>query len=717
MLDDNNRIIYKPAQYEAIKELVDKRIADGSLHPDVLNKRLAEFGLSIQSTDFTTKLQNITELSKIRSTLLQDIVDRLYTDILTLYKSIEQAENTYVFKNRKIQQELSNSKDNYLKVKSDVKAFINGYKHPEYDEVRFINFYDKNNYVTGENDLAMITSKGNKLKLNGSQTLISSLTDIKASFNIEANMYTVEGNVNSIVDNNPNTYWQTTVLSETLVDNFKCNVVISTNTVQKVSSISILPSCPYPQVVSNIEYSLDGITWKTVPDFEPSLATQNTDYVVFDFGTIEAKFFKVELTQFNSIYRDKLIPESVNNSDIDTISGRLANNISMIDFSNSESRSEEIVQNISQAIINSAIFDSNVLTRVNGYEYVFGLSEIVLSFSDNFLTGFYSSKPFSNLKNAFLIQVLANDKSSNKTSIEYNIDIGDNTRIPILPIGRDNFVENELLELNGDDLTAQTRFTIDIDKGVSVYRNGVEMPSNRFVFSSNSVSLLNSSYGEPIDNSSVYTIAYFSVKGDEINLLEQLNSKPFEESFNGTDGRYGIELTYYPFIEYGVINDFKNFYYDNGDYIYSGPPNTILAFATNNPFERMQIPENLVNAILQILYLDGIPYGSTASSQKVYSPISIYIDGVKARNITNYIGDEQPALSKNPIGQTNYEYIQRGNFITFGTDIVGKNIVVKYNVLAKQIAVNVVLRQTTIGDNSNTPVVKDITLLIKARHK
>lgn len=717
MLDDNNRIIYKPAQYEAIKELVDKRIADGSLHPDVLNKRLAEFGLSIQSTDFTTKLQNITELSKIRSTLLQDIVDRLYTDILTLYKSIEQAENTYVFKNRKIQQELSNSKDNYLKVKSDVKAFINGYKHPEYDEVRFINFYDKNNYVTGENDLAMITSKGNKLKLNGSQTLISSLTDIKASFNIEANMYTVEGNVNSIVDNNPNTYWQTTVLSETLVDNFKCNVVISTNTVQKVSSISILPSCPYPQVVSNIEYSLDGITWKTVPDFEPSLATQNTDYVVFDFGAIEAKFFKVELTQFNSIYRDKLIPESVNNSDIDTISGRLANNISMIDFSNSESRSEEIVQNISQAIINSAIFDSNVLTRVNGYEYVFGLSEIVLSFSDNFLTGFYSSKPFSNLKNAFLIQVLANDKSSNKTSIEYNIDIGDNTRIPILPIGRDNFVENELLELNGDDLTAQTRFTIDIDKGVSVYRNGVEMPSNRFVFSSNSVSLLNSSYGEPIDNSSVYTIAYFSVKGDEINLLEQLNSKPFEESFNGTDGRYGIELTYYPFIEYGVINDFKNFYYDNGDYIYSGPPNTILAFATNNPFERMQIPENLVNAILQILYLDGIPYGSTASSQKVYSPISIYIDGVKARNITNYIGDEQPALSKNPIGQTNYEYIQRGNFITFGTDIVGKNIVVKYNVLAKQIAVNVVLRQTTIGDNSNTPVVKDITLLIKARHK
>lgn len=716
MLDDNVKIIYKPAQYDAIKELIDKRIADGSLHPDLVDNRLAELGLSIRSTDFATKLQNITSLSKIRSTMLQDIVDRLYADIITLYKSIEQAENTINFKNKKIQQQLAASQDIYLKVKSDVKAHIDGFKNPEYDEIRKITFYDKTNSATTES-IAIVDQRGSKLKLNGRSVNIGTKTRVTPSFLLDADMYLVEGNVKSIIDSNPNTYWQTTVLSEALVPSFSVQIKLALSTIETLSSVSILPACPYPQKVSNLEHSIDGINWNVVAGFDPILATQNTDYVVIDFPAIQTRFIRITLEQFNGIFRDKLIPETVNDTTPEFISNRIGHNLSLIDYSDYDKRSAEIKTQITNAIIQSAIYSSNVLTRVNGYEYSFGIAEVALLNTVYDSSSSYLSRSFSNHKNAFLVELNTTEIKMPNTSIEYSLDLGDKIRIPILPKSYNSFIDNELLQFAGDSLTATVRFDIDMNKGVNVYKNGVQLSPYKYTFTKNTVTLLDAQIGEPVDSSTLYTVEYYALDGAAVSILDKIDSQPFDEIITGTSPNGEIMLKYFPFIEYGIVNDLKNFYYDNGNYIYSGDVNTLLAFSVSDPEIRLQVKESALTSLTNILYLDGLAYGNTQSTKRVYAPITIYVGEHKARNITNYIDDDQASLSQNPLGQTTYDYIQRGNTVTFGTRIIGKNITVRYNVLVKHIGLEAILRRTSTHDSSITPAIKDMTLFIKARNK
>lgn len=717
MLDDSPKIIYEPSQIEAIGELVDKRIADGTLHPDMADDRIGDFALSIRSEEIVTRAASILTSSRIKSKELSDIIDRLYIDILTLFKSIDRAENAVNFKKRKSDQQFKASFDSYLKIKSDVSSFIDGYKNQNYDEIRRISFFEKRNQSFL--DLGSVVDwRSNKLVLDGDHTNIASETTLTASVDYHGEAYNSEMPLSNIVDPDPNTYWQSVVMLDAEAPSVLATVKISMTSVQELSSIFILPFSPQPILISDARYSLDGVSWIQIPDFNPSLATQNTDYVSLYFPMISARFIEIDLVQENPIYRERLIPVSYEMVTKDIYKDRLAHSISLVDFSDYDSRADTIREDMISAIINAATLDAAPLNIVSGYEYVFGLSDISIFKSSYKLNGKFSSQSFSNYKNAFSIELRSTEFLSEATSIEYDVDIGGDRRLPIVPVENNNLVFNEVLSFNGRSFISPVRFTIDIEKSVSVFENGIKISPRNYSFTNDSIILLSIEDDFIPSNSNIYTASYSSVGGSQINLHDQLNSIPSdEEAFIGSSPVGEISLKSYPHIEYGVVNDLKNFYYTNGVYVYSGDINTVLGFNSDEPTIPIQIGADSLNAVSNVFYLDGIAYGNTPDTTKRYSPIQVFVDDIPAINITNYLGGDQKALSNKPFGDTVYEYIQKDNRIIFGTRIIGKDIRVQYNSMARHIQLVMTLRRTSSLDDSVTPVLKDATLYIKARNK
>jgi hypothetical protein len=214
----------------------------------------------------------------------------------------------------------------------------------------------------------------------------------------------------------------------------------------------------------------------------------------------------------------------------------------------------------------------------------------------------------------------------------------------------------------------------------------------------------------------LYSCDYYASIGTGLNLSDIIDSKPFEEDLIGGTPIGEFSLSYAPYIESGVINDLNNFYHKDGIYIYNGEPNTVLAISNLDMQTRYKIKPSELTALYQYLYLDNVLYGNTNFSQSSYEPITIFVDGVKAKNITDYLGGNNPTISMPSNNNTFYDYIHQDNKILFGTNMNGKNIHVKYNVLAKHIALDVVFKRS-FSDASLTPVLKDATLLIKTRSR
>ena len=717
MIDINPKIIYEPAQLDSIRELIEKRVADGTLSVEVIDNRIREFALSARSTEITSRPADLTSSSKIGSAQLSDIIDRLYIDIGTLYKSLDRAENSINFKKKKSDQQYKASFDSYLKVKSDVKSFISGYQNPKYDEIRKITFSDKRNESNLENP-AIANGKSNRLMLHGDHVNVASKTKLVATVDFQGNAYTSRGDLASIVDPDPATYWQSVVMLESKADSLTATVDIAMSSAQSFSSIFILPFSPQPLRVSNIQYSVDGISWTPISGFEASLATQNTDYVSFNFPAVVGRFVQIELEQSNYIYRDKFIPVSYEEVTQQVFADRLTQAISLVDFTNYESRSVEVKEDLLKAVIKTATLANQPVSTVSGYEYIFGLSDVSIFDSSYNLTGEFSSPKFVNHKNAFSIEVETIEIQNDATSIEYSIDTGNNKRLPIVPVANEDFVRNEVLDFSGRSFKQFTRFEINVEKGVVVYENGIELDPNNYSFGADYIILLSVTDSFTPSNSNIYTVSYYTISGSQLVLSDQLNSVAVTpEKFTSTSPTGEILLESCPHIEYAIVNDLVNFYYNNGVYVYAGERNTILGFNIESPDEAIQVPADSISSILNVKYLDSKAYGNTEDTNLQYSPIEILIDGIKATNITNYLGGPQKALSSKPFGDTVYEFIQNQNRVTFGTMITGKNIEVRYNSIAKHIQLIAMLRRTSSLDASLTPVVKEATLYIKSRNK
>jgi hypothetical protein len=107
---------------------------------------------------------------------------------------------------------------------------------------------------------------------------------------------------------------------------------------------------------------------------------------------------------------------------------------------------------------------------------------------------------------------------------------------------------------------------------------------------------------------------------------------------------------------------------------------------------------------------DGVYY---AFDNMVYEPIRVYINNVKAANLTNYATFEHEAFTQVAKSGRQYQYIQAGNILYFNSPISGAKVEVYYSWLTEYVRVNATLRCNIPVATVLTPQVN--SALIKLR--
>jgi hypothetical protein len=117
----------------------------------------------------------------------------------------------------------------------------------------------------------------------------------------------------------------------------------------------------------------------------------------------------------------------------------------------------------------------------------------------------------------------------------------------------------------------------------------------------------------------------------------------------------------------------------------------------------------LTYSVSRTTEVDGVTYGF---DNIYYEPNTVYVNDVKAKNLTNYETLEHDAFSTHDGSSKVYEYLQAGRNIYFNAPINGK-IEVNYRHLTQYIKLNAILRSNTQLNPADTPVLNNYTIMIK----
>lgn len=722
-LDKKPDIIFRPAQAAAVRNLVKRRLADGTLHPSQKEQRLGELALSIRNTGIANTLRNFEPLEKIRSEQLNDIIDRIYVDLFSLYRSTFNTQNVVNAKKQKANQRFTGVNDSFLKLKSDAKSHLAVYENPEYDEIRKITFADKRNETRAEH-VGVVDSRSGRLVLNPRKsTNIISVADITPSVTFTENSQqvfeAVTGHgIEKAVDPDPESFWSAIVINDQEADFAEAEITLKFSSAQDVSAVYVLPFATYPLKVTELDFSVDGTNYESIPTFDGNVATQNTDYIPILFPKITARFIRITMRQNNSLERERFLPVGYEEITQQDIQDRISLSLERVDFSDPDNRSGQIREDLLAALTEALVRDPDSLNVIHGFEYIFGIADIAIYKTDYEVESEYAGPRFANTKNVFSVEMDVTETVSALASAEYAVEIGNDRRIPILPRNECNEVTAELLHFNGGSFTGFTRFELDTTKTVTVFENGNLLDNDFYFYDEESITVHTNLVGFKPDLSKFYSASYTAKTGGSLIFIhDNFISVPIEspETFINTDPTGRLRLRAFPHIEYSIINDLVNFYFQNGLFVYSGDINTVLGATIDAPNTTKQLNLDQLGAATTISYLDGIAYGSSPDTKSFYEPISITVDGVRAVNVTDYVGGLNKTLSREPLGGTVFNFIQEGNEIIFGTRITGRQIVIQYNIMAEYIRPTITLRRLTSDDQTVTAQLKDLTLLMKAR--
>ncbi len=246
---------------------------------------------------------------------------------------------------------------------------------------------------------------------------------------------------------------------------------------------------------------------------------------------------------------------------------------------------------------------SNII-QIQKYQYNYGIRDIEVALDLYSPVSFYSSPKFQTTSAIYEAELetteyhpLFKDEHGEfyKTSIEYEIELGENRTIDIVPLNYSGdadelIVRNEYLRFDKASKLATTRFKIQ-NTFVTVRENNVYLPASRYTFSGNA-----SGYGQvyipDLSRNSVYNITYNPVEqASSIDISSIYNSEQFlpYERFERTAANNRVELTAYPYVEYQFINSSDLFIRDDEDvpaYKWSSP---ILPYTSGTTYFRPRI--------------------------------------------------------------------------------------------------------------------------------
>jgi hypothetical protein len=264
------------------------------------------------------------------------------------------------------------------------------------------------------------------------------------------------------------------------------------------------------------------------------------------------------------------------------------------------------------------------------------------------------------------------------------------------------------------------------------------------------------------DANAVYTVTYPADDSATTVDLKDIPSTPLlePEVFGATDRNNRIELSYYPYVEYAIVNDASG-YWDKPDdrealWRFSpSVPNRTSLDGTRITFTSLRDFEldtgsfgDLTGVDLVCLHAEGdtrtfkatltgassgrieedfegdtgVPLGYEIGeckeidgqlfglSRNSYEPVSVFVDDQKAVNITAYEDFEHPAFLPGEPGRK-HQYIHAGRFLYFSTPVADAKIEVSYRWRTQYLRLVARLR-------SNLPIFTEVTpKLVDARLK
>ena len=219
--------------------------------------------------------------------------------------------------------------------------------------------------------------------------------------------------------------------------------------------------------------------------------------------------------------------------------------------------------------------DSGNVT-VSKYEYLLGIREVQINHQLYYPASFYESEKYlpQATVSEIQIEVDAHHVETNtpwqqdyrKTSIEWELDIGDGRKIPVHPANIVDKLDNipcakdEKINFDLSSYKGQTRLGGYYSTPYRLKKNGEVIPPTYYECYRVTGSIpklevtLNREY---FDTNSIYTIDYaVDISSYNINILDKFNSEPLNnpEVFTGVGSNNEVTLSNYPFINYEVIN-------------------------------------------------------------------------------------------------------------------------------------------------------------------
>lgn len=556
------------------------------------------------------------------------------------------------------------------------------------------------------------------------------------------------------LDNSYNTFWAHLILADSVVQSelssgnvqgASVRVTITLPNAVPVSTLSLVPFGSHPVAMRDLQY-LDGDTWEDVVGFTQQDAS--LDWQSYGFMRVETNKLRFTLTQENYTKNTYLVPRrmftnsllweqvlddelmiGVDEEDLTGVQAAAAEanpgfralysgmkkfskrlQESGLDLSSdAENKLMQTVDAITRVMAGVREDDAKIVLRaitgetaakelssedlveITKYEYLLGLRQVTVENRDYFPVGIWESPQYENQGTVYEVGLdtterhVSNSDGVPQTSVEYELEVSPERRVSIVP-NELSRIPQELLKVDPNTLKAPLRFTSHATPNMVLRRNGEVTTDWSHAGGTDELTIT-----AGFNRNHIYTAAYNVAAGqDSFDIDSLFNSVELvhPEIFTNTDDNGLLTLSFYPYIAWEIVNNKQ-------DWTKPDPEHA-----------RYEYRVGAGNTTI-----DGITYGDSA--ERSYEPISVLVNGVRARNITDYRGGNHPAFAEVPGEALVYQYIHVGKKLYFNRPVKGATIEVNYRWLTQYVRLIATLRGHQAVYNPYTPELVNYRLKMK----
>ncbi len=701
----------------------------------------------------------------------------LFEELRTLYSQLTAIDLTNLQQQNVTADAFGATRAAILKVINDLRVHAFLRKNPEWTTARFVDFHVARNESQlaplAEIDTQTRTLKLTKANKEAVQLVHPSRGEARISIfhhgGGTSGSLIQDFNPEKMLDTSDDTFWADLIVTDEpisqtyvksngqtrLCQGLVTDIEVTLAEASTINNIRMLPFAEYPITIVDLAYkeSTGSDHWKQVPDFEEVEST--LDWEEVSFRPIRAAILKVTLLQENYVKGIYHLPEGMvhatnllEHSIADAYLARVGTTglsdaqigevsvspellgymealrdfqgeLDNISLPLERIREYELTQGILERVGRilskpnlgetidmlepAGIFpedEEERLIEISTTEYMVGMRTLEVFRVIYNEKSYYASPKFHPGGTPVQIGLATVDKHPQfldangeyrLSSVEYSIDLGEGLRYPLHPdnhlVGGTPYVQDEHVELDRHTQYGRTRFIPQI-LTVQIRKNGVIVPRQHFSFQNTG------DYGEvtmtgDFSRTAIYTVSYVPETGAMSILLPTIldsTALRVPETFDGTDEDSHISTHYIPYIEYEVVNDTARFAKREDESVY----------------------EYLLAAQHEA---DGITY----DSGDVYEPMKIFVNNVKAKNITDYEGGTQPAFTRDDRDSGIFQYFHVGSEVYFSETVPDKQITLEYNWMVQYVQVHATLKCFKQAGVDITPSVDRFTVKLETR--